>query len=155
MSTEIQLEPVLDFMRGLWHLSHALELTSSAMQRKLAITAPQRMVLRCVGAQPGLAAGQLARMLHLDPGTVSAALRRLEKKDLLERRRDPADGRRVAISLTRAGLALTRPARGTVEAAVARLLRRGSWRARQASNIIAELTELLEREATGGKRSKR
>ena len=69
-----------------------------------------------------MTAGQLANVLNVDPGTVSAALRRLEQKKLIERRRDPVDSRRVALGLTHLGRALDTPAVGTVEAAVAELL---------------------------------
>ena len=35
------------------------------MERSLGITAPQRLVLRCVGKFPGVSAGRLATLLHL------------------------------------------------------------------------------------------
>jgi DNA-binding MarR family transcriptional regulator len=112
----------LDFLRHIWQLSHALEKLSMSMDQRLGVTAPQRLLLRCVGKYPGVSAGQLAAVLHLDPGTVSAALKRLEKKKLLERRKDPRDRRRVSLGLTAAGRALDLPRSGTVESAVERLL---------------------------------
>jgi DNA-binding MarR family transcriptional regulator len=92
------------------------------MEKRFGVTAQQRLLIRCVGAYPGMTAGQLASVLNVDPGTVSAALRRLEQKQLVERRRDPVDSRRVALGLTPLGRALDTPAVGTVEAAVAELL---------------------------------
>jgi DNA-binding MarR family transcriptional regulator len=116
------LGSALEFLQHLWRLNHALERLSIRMERTLGITAQQRLVIRCIGKRRGMTAGQLAGVLHLDPGTVSAALRRLEDKRLLARRRDPRDRRRMTLVLTPAGRALNRPVAGTVEHAVERLL---------------------------------
>ena len=112
----------LEFLQCLWRTSHALERRSRRMERTLGVTAPQRLVLRLLGRFPGITAGQLARSLHVDPGTLSASLRRLEARGLIERRRDPGDSRRVTLGLTRQGRALDVPRQGTVEAAADALL---------------------------------
>lgn len=122
MKDEYPLGPVFDFLRRLWQLNQAMERVSSGMEKRLGITAQQRLIIRCVGRYPGLTAGRLARLLHLDPGTVSASLARLEKKGLLQRRRDPRDARRASLGLTTAGRELDRPEDGTIEAAVEQLL---------------------------------
>ena len=121
--SDYPLGPALEFLQQLWMLNHALEKLSARMESTLGVTAQQRFLLRVVSRYPGIGAGQLARLLHVDPGTVSAALARLESKSLLERRRDPRDKRRAALSLTRAGRALDQPLDGTVEDAVASWLR--------------------------------
>ena len=54
--------------------------------------------------------------LAIDPGTLSASVRRLEARGLGERRRDPVDTR-VALGLTRQGRALDVRRPGAVEAA--------------------------------------
>ena len=141
------LGPALEFLQHLWHLNHALERLSLQMERRLGVTAQQRFVIRCVGKYPGMTAGRLARVLHLDPGTVSAALRRLEAKGVLARRRDPADMRRVTLGLTAAGRALDRPAAGTVEHAVERLLERKDGRVVGVTTaLLRQLVGLLEDE---------
>ena len=136
---EFPLGPALDFLQRLWRLNHALERLSGRMEKKFGVTAQQRLLIRCVGAYPGMTAGQLASVLNVDPGTVSAALRRLEQKQLVERRRDPVDSRRVALGLTPLGRALDTPAVGTVEAAVAELL------ATTPASDLQVLTAALER----------
>lgn len=123
---ELPLNPALSFLQGIWELDHALERLSGQMERNLGITAPQRFIVRCVGKYPGMTAGQLATMLHLDRGSVSAALRRLERQGLLKRRRDPRDGRRVTLGLTAKGRALDVSRSGTVESAVVHLLESSS-----------------------------
>ncbi len=142
---EYPLGPALDFLQRLWRLNHALEKVSRRMEVQLGVTAQQRFILRCIGKYPGLTAGQLASLLHVDPGTVSTSLNRLEKRDLLERRRDSRDKRRIAIGLTAAGRALDRPAHGTVEAAVEQLLRNAaSNELTTMSKVLDDLTQLLE-----------
>lgn len=115
---DLPLGPALDFLRHLWHLNHALEQTSMRMEATLGVTAQQRLILRCVGKYPGMTAGQLALTLHLDPGTVSTSLGRLERKGLLKRKRDERDKRRITLGLTEAGHALDKPMDQTVEHAV-------------------------------------
>ena len=141
-SNEFPLGSALDFLQRVWRLNHAIERLSGRMERKFGVTAQQRLLLRCVGAYPGMTAGQLASVLNVDPGTVSAALRRLEQKKLIERRRDPVDGRRVALGLTPLGRGLDTPAVGTVEAAVAELL------ASTPSSDVDVLSAALERLTT-------
>jgi len=119
----LPMGPALDFLARLWRLEHAREQLSGRMERRWGVTAQQRMVIRCIGTYPGITAGQLAATLHVDAGTVSATLRRLEERQLVQRRRDPNDSRRVTLGLTPAGRRLDAPAEGTVEAAVTELLR--------------------------------
>jgi len=138
------LGPALDFLQRLWQLNHTLETLSSRMEKRLGITAQQRLILRCVGKYPGMTAGHLAMLLHVDPGTVSASLRRLEKKGLLERRRDPRDKRRASLGLTAMGRALDRPAEGTVEGAVDRLLESvPAHQLRTMVDVVDQLTRFL------------
>ncbi len=113
----------LDFMRLIWALDHGLQTTSKAMDRRWGITGPQRLVLRMVGEHPDVSAGELARILHLDPSTLTGILRRLEERGLLARRADPADARRMRLGLTPRGRAQQSPQAGMVESAVRSTLR--------------------------------
>ncbi len=122
ISGDYPLGPALEFLQRLWQFNHALEKLSSQMGRRLGVTAQQRLIVRCVGKYPGMTAGLLATLLHVDPGTVSAALRRMEDRGLLERRADPRDGRRISLGLTARGRRLDRSAKRTVEVAVEQLL---------------------------------
>jgi DNA-binding MarR family transcriptional regulator len=118
------LGPVLEFLSEWWALNHALERVSMRMQARLGVTAQQRILVRVIGRFPGITPSALARIVHLDPGTISTALRRLERAQLVERRRGEADGRRVFIALTSRGRALDVPDPETVEAALTRALAR-------------------------------
>lgn len=118
------LGPVLDFMRALWALDHALQSASKRMEATRGVTAPQRLVVRIVGRFPGISAGEVADILHLHPSTLTGVLKRLGDRGLLERRPDPADGRRALLDLTSRGRKMDQLRDGTVEAAVRRALRR-------------------------------
>jgi MarR family transcriptional regulator, organic hydroperoxide resistance regulator len=115
-------EPVLEFLRLMWAVDHQLQSMSKRMLADLGLTGPQRLAVRFIGLQPGLAAGQLAGLLHLDPGTVTGILRRLEAARLITRERDATDSRRVCLTLTKRGQAINRRRTGTIEFAVRRAL---------------------------------
>jgi DNA-binding MarR family transcriptional regulator len=117
---------VLEFMRVIWQLDHALHRTSKRMASSLGVTGPQRLVIRIVGRFPDIAAGRLAVLLHLHPSTLTGILKRLERQGLLRRRADPDDARRSLLGLTDKGRTVNVDAVGSVEACVARALRRTS-----------------------------
>src|SRR5262245_47820556 len=100
---DLALGPVLEFMRLLWAVDHGLQSTSKKMRAALGITAPQRLVVRIVARHPGIAAGDLAALMHVHPSTLTGVLARLERRRLLARERDPADGRRARLRLTPSG----------------------------------------------------
>jgi DNA-binding MarR family transcriptional regulator len=112
------LGPVLSFMRALWGVNHALESTSRRMKAGIGVTGPERMALRLVGRYPGIAAGELARILQVHPSTLTGLLKRLVRRGLLVRRADASDARRALFALTPKGEEVNRMRRGTVEAAV-------------------------------------
>ncbi|HVU00531.1 MAG TPA: MarR family transcriptional regulator [Polyangiaceae bacterium] len=112
------LGEALEFMRALWEIDHSLRRVSKSMESMLGITGPQRLVIRMVGRFPGIAPGDLASILHVDPSSLTGMLERLRRNGLLSRRSDPEDARRSVLSLTARGRAVDRVRSGTVEAAV-------------------------------------
>src|SRR6266478_8567682 len=74
--------------------------------RKLGVTYPQYLVLVVLWERGSQGVGDLASTLGMDFGTLSPMLKRIEKKGLVARRRDPADERRVVVSLTAKGESL-------------------------------------------------
>lgn len=142
-----QLPPALAFLRDIWALNHAIEKTSMRMESALGVTAQQRMILRIVGRFPEITAGRLARMLHVDAGTVSTALRRMEARGLILRRQDPKDRRRVSLRLAAAGRRLDVATQGTVESAVETLLSQTEPNERETvRNVLARLALALSEE---------
>ena len=117
-ATTHELDPVLEFLRTIWALNHALERTSIRMESALGITAQQRFVIRLIGRMPGVTPGELADLLHVDRGSITAVLKRLQARALVSRTPDPADRRRVSLALTARGRKLNVPAAISVEHAV-------------------------------------
>lgn len=146
-SREAPLGPVLEFMENLWSLDHALQSASKRMEARHGVTGPQRLVVRIVGRFPGISAGEVSQILHLHPSTLTGILRRLAERGFLERRADPADGRRALLRLTARGVAVDGLRGGTVESAVRRTLSRLEPRTIRAaralaSALVAELDRL-------------
>lgn len=140
---ELKLGPVLDFLRLLWAVDHALQSGSKRMEISLGVTGPQRLVLRIVGRFPGISAGQVAQILHVHPSTLTGVLRRLQARALLQRRVDPNDARRALFTLSAKGRKLDSLQTGTVEAAVRRALSRLPDRVSPAEELLTALAEEL------------
>jgi MarR family transcriptional regulator, organic hydroperoxide resistance regulator len=136
------LGEALEFMRLLWAIDHGLQRRSKRMAVALGVTGPQRLVVRIVGRFPAISAGQLAHILHLHPSTLTGILRRLERRGLLTRRKDPRDGRRAVLGLSAAGRSIDVEASGTIEtvmnAVLATLPRREILAARRVMLALAE-----------------
>lgn len=69
----------------------------------LGLTYTQYVTLLALWEQDGVTVSSLGERLHLDSGTLSPLIRRLEGMGLVERRRDHADERRVTVHVTEAG----------------------------------------------------
>lgn len=77
----------------------------------LGLTYPQYLVMLVLWEQDEVSVSQLGERLQLDSGTLTPLLKRLEQAELLTRRRDSADERRVLLQLSPAGRALKARAR--------------------------------------------
>ncbi len=146
IENEYPLTLELTFLRELWALNHALERASKRMEVRLGVTARQRVIIRILGRYPGMSAGHLAKLLRIDPGTLSAAIARLETRGWVERRRDADDERRVTLTLTRKGRTLDVPSPHTIESAVRDVLSNTNQQERKTlSHFLAKLVSALER----------
>lgn len=141
-----RLGEVLDFMRLLWAVDHALQRASKRMEKTVGVTGRQRLVIRIVGRFPGIGAGHLASVLHLHPSTLTGILERLERQRLIRRRPDPRDGRRSLLGLTGRGRWFDVEAEGTVEAAIQQALACTPRRKLEATREVLEcIATSLER----------
>ena len=114
-----ELDPALDFLRSFWALNHAIERVSIRMESVLGLTAQQRFVMRLVAKLPGITPGRLAELLHVDPGSITAVLKRLEQREFIVRTPDAIDRRRITLTLSARGRKLNAPSPVSVEHAVA------------------------------------
>ena len=65
----------------------------------LGLTYPQYLVMLVLWEKECVSVGDLGHILHLDSGTLTPLLKRMETSGLINRSRDPNDERRVFISL--------------------------------------------------------
>lgn len=138
------VDPVLQFMRLMWKVDHELQSVSKHMEATIGLTGPQRLALLFIGQRPGMAAKELASLLHLDPGTVTGIVRRLEAAGLIEREWDARDSRRMRLTLTRDGRSANRRRSGTIESAVRRVWNQISEADRDAaSSVMSRLASTL------------
>jgi len=145
-----RLGRVLEFMRLLWAVDHALQSTSKWMETRLGVTGPQRLVIRMIGCFPGVSAGALADLLHVHPSTLTGVLRRLTDRGVIRRTADPRDSRRALFWLTARGRRVDRLRSGTVEAAITRAIANVPARNRAAArSMLARVALELEREVAG------
>jgi len=150
------LGPVLDFMRLLWAVDHVLTSRSKCMHATLGVTGPQRLVVRIVGQRPGIAAGELATILHVHPSTLTGVLRRLVARRVLSRAAAPDDSRRASLRLTKRGIALDAVMAGTVEAGVRTAIAGLPPRdVAAAARVLQRLARVLGESTTAARRTSR
>jgi len=140
----VLLDDALRFMRVLWNLQHALQSSSKRMERALGVTGPQRLAMRVIGTLPGITPAELARVLHLDPSTITGVVRRLSDRKLITREGDPSDRRLARLRLSAEGERLLRPSRGTVEAVIRGALKKFSpAKIRSSAELLEQLSTAL------------
>ena len=143
---DVVLDETLEFLQALWALDHGLQTVSKRMKGELGLTGLQRLVLRILGRNPRLSAGELARALHLHPSTLTGVLERLQRQKLVQRKVDTGDRRRALFEVTPAGTALLARRAGTVEHAVSLLLsRETAGRIATVRGVLDQLLVLLTR----------
>lgn len=93
---------------ALYSASRAVTRAYAPLLEELGLTYPQYVTMLALWEEPdrALSVGDLGTRLHLDSGTLTPLLKRLEHLGLVDRRRDAADERRVLVTVTDAGLAL-------------------------------------------------
>jgi DNA-binding MarR family transcriptional regulator len=91
---------------ALYSASRAVTAAYRPLLAPLGVTYPQYLVLLVLWEHGTRSVRELGEALHLDSGTLSPLLKRMEASDLIARRRATEDERQVLIDLTQAGLAL-------------------------------------------------
>ncbi len=102
----------------------------------LGLTYPQYLVMLVLWERDGVSVKEIGRLLHLDSGTLTPLLKRLEAAGLLQRSRDRADERQLQVTLTAQGRTLRERAQ-TVPLGI------GSACGLQAGELLALRDQLL------------
>ncbi|NUP12059.1 MAG: MarR family transcriptional regulator [Polyangiaceae bacterium] len=97
---------------ALYAASRALTRAYAPLLEPLGITYPQYLVLLVLWEEDGASMKHIGERLHLDSGTLTPLLTRLEQQGIVKRRRSDEDERVVVVNLTAAGKALRTKARG-------------------------------------------
>lgn len=97
--------PVLDeqLCFALYTASHRIIRAYRPLLKPLGLTYVQYLVMLLLWERDPRSVGELGQQLHLDSGTLTPLLKRMENSDLVVRERDSDDERRVLISLTAHG----------------------------------------------------
>jgi DNA-binding MarR family transcriptional regulator len=94
-------------MQDLRRIFKVVETYSRSVETRFGITGPQLWALWELGRSAPLSLKDLAARMHLSPSTVVGVVDRLIAKGLVVREGDPVDRRRVCLSLSDQGKALT------------------------------------------------
>ena len=92
-----------ELLIGLRKITQAIDLHSKRLLKNVGITSPQLVILQEIAACGSLTTAELVKAVSLTQGTVTAIIMRLEKNDLVSRRRSGKDRRRIHISITKKG----------------------------------------------------
>jgi DNA-binding MarR family transcriptional regulator len=129
---------VLDALR---RLVRALRVSAREAERRTGLSMAQLFVLQRLGEAPALSIRELAKRTFTDPSSVSVVVSRAVRTGLVGRARDPRDGRRARLSLTRRGRSLLEKApRSGQEGLIGALERMPVAARRQLGRLLAELT---------------
>jgi DNA-binding MarR family transcriptional regulator len=104
----LELDSQLCF--ALYRASRAVIRSYGEALDDLGLTYLQYLTMMVLWQKAPQSVSEVGGLLHLDSGTLSPVLKRLEEAGFVERSRDPLDDRRVLIGLTREGKALRKRA---------------------------------------------
>jgi MarR family transcriptional regulator, organic hydroperoxide resistance regulator len=127
---------------ALYAASRAVVRAYAPLLEPLGLTYPQYLVFLVLWEQDGVAVSHLGERLALDSGTLTPLLKRLEERELIERRRSTEDERVVNVHLTADGRAL-RDKATTIPLQVAQCAGYDLTRAKDISEILRLREELI------------
>ena len=93
-----------------YSFAHALNRAYRPLLEPLGLTYPQYLVMLVLWEADGQTVKEIGGRLHLDSGTLTPLLKRLEATGCVSRRRDGRDERQVIVALTDKGRALSEKA---------------------------------------------
>lgn len=89
-----------DVLVSLRKITQAIDLHSRSLNRKYGLTGPQLVILQEISNNKQVSVTELGRIVSLSQGTVTDILSRLEKKELIIKKRSQSDKRRTELSVT-------------------------------------------------------
>ena len=111
--SDLLIEKQLCF--SLYSTANAIVRTYRPILKALGLTYPQYLVMMVLWCKNGINVKELGQILHLDSGTLTPLLKRLESKQVLTRQRGEDDERVREIFLTAQGIDLKKQAEAVPE----------------------------------------
>jgi len=108
-SPELLLENQICF--AIYSAAHAFAQAYKPHLDPMGLTYPQYLVMLLLWEEDGRSVNELGQPLHLDSGTLTPLLKRMEKAGFVTRQRDTKDERVIRIHLTEQGRSLQTRAR--------------------------------------------
>ena len=91
---------------AVYSAAHAFNRVYKPILEPLGLTYPQYLVMLVLWEQDGLTVKEIGQQLHLDSGTLTPVLKRLQALGYVQRSRDLPDERQVRVTLTEKGRAI-------------------------------------------------
>ncbi|MGU3496971.1 MarR family winged helix-turn-helix transcriptional regulator [Xanthobacteraceae bacterium A53D] len=110
--SRFRLEDLLCF--AVYSAEHAFTRAYRPLLKTLDVTYPQFLILVLLWGKDGQSVKELGEQLHLDSGTLTPLLKRLEAAGVVRRARNTSDERVVNITLTPQGHALEEKAQEVI-----------------------------------------
>jgi DNA-binding MarR family transcriptional regulator len=88
---------------AIYSTAHAFTRIYKPILDPFGLTYPQYLTLLVLWERDGLTVKEIGQRLHLDSGTLTPVLKRLEASGYVQRSRDMADERQVRVTLTQRG----------------------------------------------------
>lgn len=122
-SADTSAAPKLDgqLCFALYTATHRMTRAYRPLLEALGLTYVQYLVMLVLWEREPRSVGELGEALFLDSGTLTPLLKRMEKNELVSRRRDVDDERRVLIELTAKGNQLRDKAQGVSDDVLCRI----------------------------------
>ena len=90
-------------MIALRKIIRSIDMNSKKLVKRVGLTGPQLMILREIAVRNDITPGEIATAVSLSQATVTGILERMEKRELLTRKRSENDKRRSLVRLTELG----------------------------------------------------
>ena len=104
-----------ELLIALRRIHKATDMGAKRLAKESGLTTPQLLVMQAISDATSLTVSDVAREINLTQATTTSIVNGLERKGLIEKRRDDVDKRRVIVSATAAGRKLIRDAPKTLQ----------------------------------------
>lgn len=135
---------VAEALIAIRRIVRAAEFSARDLAKQSGLTPSQLIVLQYLSARGEAGAGAIADAAGLSHATVTALLDKLEDRNLLRRRREPEDRRRVNCSITEEGRAIVAQSPNVLQDRfAARFAKLAPWEQAAVLSALERVAELL------------